>query len=56
MEDCAGLADWQQLRWPLLATATGGQLRQSHLWELVRRVAKAAGWSVGPPSGWFDQR
>jgi site-specific recombinase XerD len=48
----AGLADWQQLRGPLLATATGGRLRQSHLWELVRRVAKAAGlecWAVLSP-------
>jgi site-specific recombinase XerD len=39
----AGLAGWQHLRGPLLATATGGRLRQSHLWELVRRIAKAAG-------------
>jgi len=28
---------------PLLATASGGRLRQGHLWELVRRLARAAG-------------
>ncbi len=27
---------------PLLATASGGRLRQGHLWELVRRLARAA--------------
>ena len=32
-----------ELGGPLLATATGGRLRQSHLWELVRRLARAAG-------------
>jgi integrase/recombinase XerD len=39
----AGLADWRQLEGPLLATATGGRLRQSQLWELIQRLAKAAG-------------
>jgi site-specific recombinase XerD len=28
---------------PLLATATGGRLRQGHYWELVRRLARTAG-------------
>jgi hypothetical protein len=28
---------------PLLASATGGRLRQGYLWELVRRLARAAG-------------
>lgn len=32
-----------QLVGPLLATGTGGRMRQSHLWELVRRLARAAG-------------
>ena len=36
----AGVADWQQLDGPLLATAAGGRLRQGHLWELVRRLAR----------------
>jgi integrase len=39
---CGGLADMQQLRGPLLATTTGCRLRQGHLWELVRRLARAA--------------
>jgi integrase/recombinase XerD len=39
----AGLADARRLSGPLLATATGGRLRQGHLWELVRRLARAAG-------------
>jgi integrase/recombinase XerD len=26
-----------------LATTSGGRLRQGHLWELVRRLARAAG-------------
>jgi site-specific recombinase XerD len=39
----AGAGEWRQLSGPLLATATGGRLRQSHLWELVRRLARAAG-------------
>jgi site-specific recombinase XerD len=50
--DRAGLDGWQQVRGPLLATNTDGRLRQSHLWELVRRVAKAAGlecWAVLSP-------
>ena len=39
----AGMADWRQLGGPLLATAAGGRLRQGHLWELVRRLARTAG-------------
>jgi site-specific recombinase XerD len=39
----AGLEDARQLAGPLLATANGGRLRQGHLWELVRRLARAAG-------------
>jgi integrase/recombinase XerD len=39
----AAAADWWQLTGPLLATATGGRLRQGHLWELVRRLARTAG-------------
>jgi integrase/recombinase XerD len=38
-----GQAEWRQLAAPLLATAAGGRLRQGHLWELVRRLAPAAG-------------
>lgn len=33
----------RELAGPLLATATGGRLRQGYLWELVRRVARDAG-------------
>jgi integrase/recombinase XerD len=36
----------RQLSGPLLATATGGRLRQGHLWELVRRLARTAGVSA----------
>jgi len=39
----AGVDDVRMLAGPLLATATGGRLRQGHLWELVRRIARAAG-------------
>ena len=39
----AGLADWRQPTGPVLATATGGRLRQGHLWDLVRRLARTAG-------------
>jgi site-specific recombinase XerD len=42
---CAGLDSPAQLTGPLLATATGGRLRQGHLWELVRRLARTAGIS-----------
>ncbi|MFC4000896.1 tyrosine-type recombinase/integrase [Prauserella oleivorans] len=42
----AGRDSWRTLPGPLLATATGGRLRQSHLWELVRRLAKNAGIEV----------
>ena len=38
-----GLGDARQLAGPLLATARGGRLRQGHLWELVRRLARDAG-------------
>jgi integrase/recombinase XerD len=38
-----GLTSAAELAGPLLATATGGRLRQGHLWELVRRLARAAG-------------
>jgi integrase/recombinase XerD len=38
----AGLASARELTGPLLATATGGRLRQGYLWELVRRLARAA--------------
>jgi integrase/recombinase XerD len=39
----AGLDSAAHLTGPLLATAGGGRLRQGHLWELVRRLARAAG-------------
>jgi integrase/recombinase XerD len=39
----AGVGEWRQLGGPLLATTTGGRLRQGHLWELVRRLARTAG-------------
>ena len=39
----AGAGEWRQLTGPLLATAAGGRLRQGHLWELVRRLARTAG-------------
>ncbi|MGH3223048.1 MAG: tyrosine-type recombinase/integrase [Streptosporangiaceae bacterium] len=42
----AGVGEWRQLTGPLLATATGGRLRQGHLWELVRRLARTAGISA----------
>ena len=38
-----GRSDARQLAGPLLATASGGRLRQGHLWELVRRLARDAG-------------
>jgi integrase/recombinase XerD len=38
-----GLSDARQLAGPLLATASGGRLRQGHLWEAVRRLARDAG-------------
>jgi site-specific recombinase XerD len=44
-----------QLTGPLVATRTGGRLHQSHLWELVRRLARDAGiaaWAqLSPHSG-----
>ncbi len=39
----AGLTGPRDLDGPLLATPTGGRLRQGHLWELVRRLAREAG-------------
>jgi integrase/recombinase XerD len=39
----AGVGEWRQLTGPLLATVAGGRLRQGHLWELVRRLARTAG-------------
>ncbi len=39
----AGADDVRLLTGPLLATATGGRLRQGHLWELVRGLARTAG-------------
>jgi integrase len=39
----AGAGEWRQPSGPLLATAAGGRLRQGHLWELVRRLARTAG-------------
>ena len=38
-----GRSDARQLAGPLLATASGGRLRQGHLWDLVRRLARDAG-------------
>jgi len=38
----AGASGWRQLAGPLLATAAGGRLRQGHLHELVRRLARTA--------------
>jgi site-specific recombinase XerD len=38
-----GLGSVAALTGPLLVTATGGRLRQGHLWELARRLARAAG-------------
>jgi integrase/recombinase XerD len=43
----AGVGEWRQLSGPLLATATGGRLRQGHLWELVRRLARTGGSAGG---------
>jgi site-specific recombinase XerD len=39
----AGLDGFRCLTGPLLATDAGGRLRQSHSWDLVRRLAEAAG-------------
>ncbi len=38
-----GRSDARQLAGPLLATASGGRLRQGYRWELVRRLARDAG-------------
>jgi integrase/recombinase XerD len=39
----AGLVAWRGMGGPLLATSSGGRMRPSQLWELVRRLAAAAG-------------
>jgi site-specific recombinase XerD len=39
----AGLGEWRGMGGPLLATTTGGRMRPSQLWELVRRLAAEAG-------------
>ena len=39
----AGTSGWRGVDGPLLATASGGRMRPSQLWELVRRLAAAAG-------------
>jgi integrase len=48
------VGQWRHLSGPLLATAGGRRLRQGHLWELPRRLARAAGvgaWEqLSPPS------
>lgn len=36
-------ATWRGMSGPLLATTSGGRMRPSQLWELVRRLAAAAG-------------
>jgi len=38
----AGAGEWRLLSGPLLATGADGRLRQGHLWELVRRLARTA--------------
>ena len=37
-----GLEGWRGMAGPLLATTSGGRMRPSQLWELVRRLAAAA--------------
>jgi integrase/recombinase XerD len=39
----AALDGWLGMGGPLLATTTGGMMRPSQLWELVRQLAAAAG-------------
>jgi site-specific recombinase XerD len=39
----AGFGEWRGMGGPLLATTSGGRMRPSQLWELVRRLAAAAG-------------
>jgi integrase/recombinase XerD len=39
----AGVEQWRGMTGPLLATAPGGRMRPGQLWELVRRLAAAAG-------------
>ena len=47
LDDCGppvvGLDGWRGMNGPLLATTGGGRMRPSQLWELVRRLAAAAG-------------
>jgi integrase/recombinase XerD len=38
-----GLGGWRGMGGPLLATTSGARMRPSQLWELVRRLAAAAG-------------
>jgi integrase/recombinase XerD len=38
-----GLQGWRGMGGPLLATTSDGRMRPSQLWELVRRLAEAAG-------------
>ena len=38
-----GAGGWRGMSGPLLATTSGGRMRPSQLWELVRRLAAAAG-------------
>lgn len=38
-----GRGAWRGMAGPLLATTSGGRMRPSQLWELVRRLAAAAG-------------
>ena len=55
----AGVGEWRQLSGPLLATAAGGRLRQGHLWDLVRRLARTAGigaWEQLSPHSCAIQR
>jgi integrase/recombinase XerD len=39
----AGFEEWRGMAGPLLATISGARMRPSQLWELVRRLAAAAG-------------
>jgi integrase len=39
----AGSTGWRGMGGPLLATTSGGRMRPSQLWELVRRLAADAG-------------
>ena len=39
----AEVTEWRGMAGPLLATTSGGRMRPSQLWELVRRLAAAPG-------------